>query len=353
MENLRKALELRNTKEEKVGNLKKALEFRIGEKLEKAKYTKRTGGPGHYKYIYEVGSGKKIRDTKDDKKKVDSKTAFKHSAAKDLHNMLVDGYKATYDEGKGKFIIASKQEGKSFTANDLEDMHKKIKQKGLFKSPKQYTDRYKKGGGKENKLNQANIAALDDMGFSAKQADTLNKRGVTAKRAQKIMDTTENENLSDIDGLYKHLMGNESSSEAKSGVERYKGNMQRTAAKEKATKTQEHLDLEKKAEGIKGARIEKQKDKGVGGEDLYKFFTHKGYIAPGDAFYINHLIEVEKETNRKPTKKQKQKKDKAYEILTEGESEHDGDIMEMIEDIMSENPDYSAQDIADEIESFS
>ena len=36
-------------------NLRKALE----ERMEKAKYLKRTGGPGHYKYIYKDGSGKK------------------------------------------------------------------------------------------------------------------------------------------------------------------------------------------------------------------------------------------------------------------------------------------------------
>lgn len=73
MENLRKALGLREVSVEQITNLRKALDKRT-ERLEKSKYTKRTGSPGHYKYEYGEKKGKKIYYGKESGKKDSEKT---------------------------------------------------------------------------------------------------------------------------------------------------------------------------------------------------------------------------------------------------------------------------------------
>ena len=47
----------------------------------------------------------------------------------------------------------------------------------------------------------------NNFGFSKEQAKKLAQKGVKASRIQKVIDTTENQKLQDVDNLYRYLMG--------------------------------------------------------------------------------------------------------------------------------------------------
>ena len=116
--------------------LEKALE----ERMSKAKYLKRTGGPGHYKYQYEEEVGRRKRKTKD-KRTLEEGMADETKA--EVRARMLNGLINKNDTGDNTRVIPI--DGKLYYGNikqsktykEIKDeINNKIKGKGKFDQKK-------------------------------------------------------------------------------------------------------------------------------------------------------------------------------------------------------------------------
>ena len=204
--------------------LEKALE----ERLAKAKYIKRTGGPGNYKYIYRKGEGPKAAKMQEPGRTRVGKFDQKN------YEKLYNDFGFSKEQAKKlaqKGIKASRvQKVINTTENvklqDVDNLYRylmgKMGKVEKWEGHKEYQGKLEEGERPKAAKMQGPNRTLSDFGFSKEQTKKLAQKGIKASRVQKVINTTENVKLQDVDNLYRYLMGGMKIPEQAEGRSKYK-----------------------------------------------------------------------------------------------------------------------------------